>query len=59
LGIGDSPLAAVIASEAKQSSVAPRLLDCFVASLLAMTKTLDSRLRGNERKGSLVRRIVL
>jgi hypothetical protein len=27
----------VIASEAKQSSVRPRLLDCFVAPLLAMT----------------------
>jgi hypothetical protein len=27
----------VIASEAKQSSVAKKRLDCFVASLLAMT----------------------
>jgi hypothetical protein len=27
----------VIASEAKQSSASPSLLDCFVASLLAMT----------------------
>src|ERR1700683_4867478 len=29
----------VIASEAKQSSLLPAALDCFVASLLAMTKT--------------------
>jgi hypothetical protein len=30
---------AVIASEAKQSRKAARLLNCFVASLLAMTET--------------------
>ncbi len=30
-------LSAVIASEAKQSSVLREILDCFVASLLAMT----------------------
>ncbi len=27
----------VIASEAKQSSLTPQILDCFVASFLAMT----------------------
>jgi hypothetical protein len=31
----------VIASEAKQSSVVGKTLDCFVASLLAMTKAIE------------------
>ncbi len=34
---------AVIVSEAKQSSPLPALLDCFVASLLAMTPLTMSR----------------
>jgi hypothetical protein len=41
---GMTMLRAVIASEAKQSIAATRL-DCFVASLLAMT------VRGSEHKG--------
>ncbi|HEV1994854.1 MAG TPA: hypothetical protein VGR03_11015 [Candidatus Acidoferrum sp.] len=37
------PAGAVIASEAKQSSLLPPLVDCFVASLLAMTPLAMSR----------------
>jgi transcription elongation factor GreB len=33
----------VVASEAKQSSAAPKPLDCFVASLLAMTSEMTDR----------------
>jgi hypothetical protein len=40
----------VIASEAKQSRAAKRRLDCFVASLLAMT-TVDGRVKpGDDEK---------
>ena len=38
-------LCIVIASEAKQSRVSPWILDCFVASLLAMTRLLPTELR--------------
>jgi hypothetical protein len=31
------PIGAVIVSEAKQSSLLPERVDCFIASLLAMT----------------------
>src|SRR4051794_20541609 len=40
---GTSPCPTVIASEAKQSRYRKQELDCFVASLLAMTTSLSRR----------------